>query len=72
MARGERSSAGFILLGLTLRQATGAGVHELLGKQVCAPMGRWRDASRARHIPEAGAGADGGLRAAAGGACRGR
>jgi hypothetical protein len=46
VARGECSSAGFILLGLTLQQATGTGVDELVGKQVCAPMGCWRDAGR--------------------------
>jgi hypothetical protein len=46
MAPGECSSAGFILLGLNPQQATGTGVDELVGKQVCAPLGRWRDAGR--------------------------
>lgn len=47
-----------VSVGLTLQQAAGAGADELSGTQVCAPMGRWRDASAPRHIPEAGAGAD--------------
>ncbi|MFD8217583.1 hypothetical protein ACFV2U_28675 [Streptomyces sp. NPDC059697] len=35
-----------ILLGLTLQQARGTGVDELVGKQVYAPMDRWQDAGR--------------------------
>nr|WP_206314877.1 serine hydrolase domain-containing protein [Streptomyces coryli] len=35
----EYSSAGFILLGLVLEQATGTGLDELVGRQVCEPLG---------------------------------
>ncbi|MGW3434795.1 serine hydrolase, partial [Streptomyces melanosporofaciens] len=35
----EYSSAGFVLLGLILGQATATGLDELVAKQVCEPLG---------------------------------
>ncbi|WP_432445712.1 serine hydrolase domain-containing protein [Streptomyces rapamycinicus] len=35
----EYSSAGFVLLGLILEQATATGLDELVAKQVCEPLG---------------------------------